>query len=154
MSAPRKIMLTGLAATATVLSAAVTAPAAHAIVNQNYDVATPYDGNGSARAYGDLTWYDRTKFAISGRVNDRCPGDGYGAYFDVEVLFMDGHRVYIPIAKDTGGCGDENGEAFSRTVDRDGRIRSARLCVFEQDATTGHVQDFRCVTKDNPYTGG
>jgi hypothetical protein len=30
---------------------------------------------------------------------------------------MDGHRVYIPIAKDTGGCGDENGEAFSITKD-------------------------------------
>jgi hypothetical protein len=144
----------------TLASAALVAqaPAAHAAVAQSFDAQSAAGSaphNGSAHVWGTVTWYDRTRVVITGRINDRCPADGYGAYLDVFVEYMNGDGYAMPeAASDSGGCDDPDGVAFSpvshNTANRN--IRFIRLCATEYDMPFRLLGDRGCVTKDNPYT--
>ncbi|HEX6026559.1 MAG TPA: hypothetical protein VFZ00_31470 [Solirubrobacter sp.] len=125
-------------------------------VNQSYRVNTSGESStrGYARARGDLTWYSRRKFIISGRINDICPRDGRGAFLFIEINYRDGDRSnhYPRRARDMGGCRDRNGEAFSITYRRHRRITYVGIWACE--GTPTRPQACRGKTRDNPFTRG
>jgi len=88
-------------------------------------------------------------------VDDRCngnPGDGYGAYVDVLIVFNNGEGDGRPVAHDNGGCSGP-GNNYSDFVNRDRRIDYVIVSVSEFDADTGHTAATdRSTRKNNPFT--
>ena len=149
----------GLAAVAMPATLLVAQPA-HAAVANSFDARSPWGSlphNGQAHVWGTVTWHNATKAVISGRINDLCPGDGYGAYLKVHVEFVNGGANIDPEARsDDAGCRDEgsNGVAFSpvtRTY-ANRNIKFIRLCADEIDMPFRLYGDSDCTTVDNPYT--
>lgn len=135
-------------------------PPAYATVARGFDARSEWGSephNGQAHAWGTVTWHDKTKAVITGRINDLCPGDGYGAYLSVRVEFMNGDGTIDPEARaDDGGCKDEGGDGVAFTpVTRDYAdrwIKYIELCADEIDMPFRLYGDSDCVRLDNPYT--
>jgi hypothetical protein len=88
---------------------------------------------GKAHVVGALTFLGPKKFDVSGRLDDICPKDGYGAYFYVEATFVDGSTKLMRIASDRRDCDARGTVAFSvtRTVGR--KIKMLNITVQEED---------------------
>lgn len=143
--------LTTAAALAAGLAGGIALPA-QAAQTKPFDLVTAYNGNGSARAHGSLTWHDASKLVVNGVINDRCPADGHGAYLDIVIWFMDGTQRVVPVAKDDLGCDASAGVGFSKPVDTSKRISKIRLNLTEWDEQTGDVNDWDVLGLDNPYS--
>ena len=83
----------------------VAAPAASAEANRSFDFRTPvFVNEGGAHTWGMASFKSAKRVVLTGRVNDLCPKDGYGAYLDV-VANLEGSGPDIRhTAKDIGGC--------------------------------------------------
>lgn len=133
------------------------APAAHAAINQSFDLETIAGGepdDGSAHAWGTVSWQNRSKVVITGRINDRCPADGYGAYMDIWIWFANGDAVAkLDVAADDAGCtASSNGVAFSPvTHDANRRISRVefRLREINQPFTIGDTAN---QNRSNPFS--
>jgi hypothetical protein len=135
-------------------------PPAYATVARAFDArsewgSAPHDGQ--AHAWGTVTWHDKTKAVITGRINDLCndgAGDGYGAYLSVKVEFNNGDATINPEARaDDNGCADPDGVAFTPvTRDYTDRwIKYIELCADEIDMPFRLYGDRDCVRLYNPY---
>ena len=114
---------------------------------QGHDASGP----GHVKVRGDLTWYGKHKFAISGILNDVCPGDGHGAKFGLWIDYRRGDRTWHHLAKDTDGC-DSPATTFSRSFDRERRIKRVILFLCEYDPGADTCVGFKIWGKDNPFT--
>jgi hypothetical protein len=143
----RKMMLSGILLAILAVLVSFAGPASAA---QGFDIATvggaaPSDG--SARASGGVTFNSRATFSISGRINDRCPGDGYGAYLYVIGAYNNGNSISatpILVATDTHNCdASADGYAFNRTfTPAAGRtVAWLRLSLYEYNANNGAYGD-------------
>jgi hypothetical protein len=139
---------------ALLLGTSASAVLAQTPINREYRLNTQgqADGGGYARAVGDLTWYNKHEFAISGKVKDVCPGDGNGAKFGLWIAYRRGEWTWHHLGSDTDGC-DTPGRTFSRSFDRDRRITKVRLFLCENEGGTDTCVGFRMRDKDNPFTG-
>jgi hypothetical protein len=134
------------------------APPAHAEVRRSFDVRSavglpPHVGQG--HAWGTLSWRNTTKVVITGRINDICPPDRYGAYLEYRAHFMqDGYATQFGAAYDAGGCDDPDGKLFDPIdVAVSPRwIRYLEVCVVEFDRQTQDEGERDCENYDNPYT--
>jgi hypothetical protein len=150
-------------ATAAMVATTLIAPApiAQAAAVRSFDVATIAGASphhGSARAWGSLSWHDKTKLVIDGRIDDRCPADGYGAYLDVAVHYMNGDlNKRLNVARDTSSCDDpgSDGVPFGSPVVFDSTrwIWAVHVCLWEIDADTSpdSLGDHACKTYYNPH---
>ena len=157
-----KLARSGLATAAIVATTLVVqAPIAQAAIVRSFDVETiegarPH--HGSAHTWGSLTWHNSTRVVANGRINDRCPGDGYGAYLDVAVQYMSGAvNDRYNVARDTSTCDSSaDGVAFPSPVvfDSTRSIRTIRFCLWEINVNTNpdSVGNHNCKEYDNPYT--
>jgi opacity protein-like surface antigen len=127
------------ALTAAGAAAALAAPAAHAApVTRSFDIRTAAALTpGYAHMYGNVTFISKTKATITGRINDVCPEDGLGAYVNITAFYGSSESQDNYVAKDTQGCKDQNGSAFSFTLNSFLGISSVRFILREQDAD-GH----------------
>ena len=132
--------------------AMLVALAGPAVAAQGFDIATaagarPHDG--SARASGGITFTSKATFTISGRINDRCPGDGYGAYLYVIGAYNNGQSISstpIFVASDTHSCGaSADGYPFDRTfTPAAGRtVAWVKLTLYEINADNGAYGDLQ-----------
>lgn len=143
----RKMVFSGILLAILAVLVSFAGPASAA---QGFDIATvggsaPSDG--SARASGSVTFNSKANFAISGRINDRCPGDGYGAYLYVIGAYGNGASISstpIFVASDTHGCSaSSDGYPFSRSfTPAAGRtVAWVRLTLYEINADNGAYGD-------------
>lgn len=126
-----------------------------------FNTSTDYaykNNDGKAHTKGKITYHGKWAVTYNVGVRDLCApsgkGDGYGAYTQVVVRFMDGSTrgSKIPV-RDTNGCGTKF--EWNKDYDKYGKkIRWIRLIVREYDADTNHIKDSSWTRKiDNPYTG-
>lgn len=126
-------------------------------INRNYSASTKGQpgsagGPGYVRVRGDLTWYGKRTFAISGKLNDVCPGDGHGAKFGLWTNYKHGPGTFHHLAKDLDGC-DSPATTFSRSFHRDRRIKRVLLFLCESDPDDADTcVGFKIFGKDNPFT--
>lgn len=103
--------------------------------------AAPADG--SARVVGEVTFPTRSKFRVSGRINDQCPGDGYGAYLYVIGAYSNGDSISSTprlVATDTHGCTASSvGYAFDEpfTPNANRTVAWVRLSLYEYNSDNG-----------------
>ncbi len=144
--------LVGLIAAGVLLAAA---PAAHAEVNRSFDFRTPvFVNDGRAHTWGLASFKSARRVVLTGRLNDECPGDGFGAYLEV-VAYLEGDGSLRYTAKDTGGCKDKDGIAYSFDIRSSSRkITSLSLKLYEcdTDGVCGGYGNEKYVSLDNPYT--
>ncbi|WP_328993541.1 hypothetical protein OG394_04325 [Kribbella sp. NBC_01245] len=136
------------------------APAANASVARSFDLRSEWGSephNGQAHAWGTLTWHNTTKVVVTGRINDICPGDNYGAYIEYRAYYMNGgYATEFGAAYDAGGCRDEGGDgkAFEpiEIAVSPRWIKYLHLCVVEFDRQTQDYGNTDCENYYNPYT--
>jgi hypothetical protein len=141
--------LAALAATAGLLFAAPTADAA---VKRSFDIDTsPGIWDGTARAWGMATFRSGGRARITGRLNDRCPADGLGAYLDV-YFHTNGYRSIFREFhfKDTQGCEDNDGIAFDVSVNANAPVSGIQVRLREDDPDGHRVGESEYVRIDNP----
>jgi len=130
----------------------VAAPGAHAAANRSFDFKTPvFVNDGTAHTNGLASFKSAKRVVLTGRVNDLCPQDGYGAYLDVTA----NRGSYSPLrytARDVGGCKDKDGVAYSFDIQSGVDISSLRLKLYEcdQGGTCGGYGNEKIVTIENP----
>lgn len=139
-----------------------TATAADASVGRSFSKTTAAGSgasDGQAYVYGIVTWNSKTSFTISGRINDLCrgatDGDGFGAYFNGTITYMDGSGRGMgnpSIAQDTRGC-TESSVGFTYNAPVGKNVRRLNLVVQELDLDAGRAGEAVRWTMDNPYTG-
>jgi hypothetical protein len=109
------------------------APAARAEANRSFDFRTPaWTNEGTAHTWGMASFKSGRRVVLTGRINDECPADGYGAYLDVIVHKQTGSDLTYQ-AKDVGGCKDKDGVAYSFDISAGSRITSLLLRLKECD---------------------
>jgi hypothetical protein len=114
---------------------AAAAPAARAEVNRSFDFRTPvFVNDGRAHTWGMASFKSARRVVLTGRLNDECPADSYGAYLDV-TAYQEG-----------GGLG-------LRYTASTRKITSLRLKLYEcdTDGICGGYGNEKIVTFDNPY---
>ena len=134
----------------------VAAPAAHAEANRSFDFRTPdFVNEGTAHTWGLASFKSKRRVVLTGRLNDECPKDGYGAYLDIWVYLsgggMEGNsRLYR--AKDVGGCKDKDGIKYEFNLRFDEQITSLGLVLNECDGgpCSGGYGNSKSVRIDNP----
>lgn len=90
---------------------------------------------GSARAAGSVTFPGAKVVKMTGKLNDRCPKDGYGAYIEFKVNFVGG-GYGTKTFSDTRTCGAAaKSIAFKKTFPR--KIKSVGVTVIELDQLGG-----------------
>ncbi|WP_309081583.1 hypothetical protein [Zhihengliuella sp.] len=153
-----KVGLVGLMSAGLLVGASVPA---HASQTYGFNVSTGYSeyvpNDGNAHAKGTITFHGRNAFTANIGVRDLCApngkGDGFGAYTDVRIRFMDGTQFAVYGAKDTNGCG--TAFVWNKKYHQFGkRIRWVQVLVHEIDAERNYNKDTgtsRLI--DNPYTG-
>lgn len=136
-----------------VLAGTVAVAPAEAVVNRSYSFDTAHDGGvpGWTHVEGDLTWYNKRKFALSGVVDDHCPVDGAWAQFKIQIFYKRGDLTRHTIKADRGGCRGA-GNTFSRVFDRERRIRFVALIAYERSDNV--IYDAASRLKWNPYVDG
>jgi hypothetical protein len=130
------------------------APAAHAEVNRSFDFRTPvFVNEGRAHTWGLASFKSARRVVLTGRLNDECPGDGFGAYLNVTAYQLGGGSLQY-LAKDIGGCKDKDGIAYSFDIRSSPReITSLRLKLYEcdTDGICGGYGNEKTVSFSNPY---
>ncbi len=153
-----RTLLTMLVAAATLW---MVAGAAATPVTHRYDLQTPKNGDGvvggadgSARAHGVLTWYGPRNVHVAGRIDDRCPKDGYSAVLWVRFTYTNGTKESWMAKYDGRGCEYTVGVPFLAKFTRlTPRIRSLSLCLLEHDVELARDADQVCTKRlDNPFT--
>ncbi|WP_418908195.1 hypothetical protein [Glutamicibacter endophyticus] len=134
---------------------------AQASATYYYNVSTGYSdylaNDGKAQAKGSITYHGRYAFTVNAGVRDLCArngrGDGFGAYADVIIRYMNGSQEGYRVGKDTNGCGTRF--EWRKSYHNHGkRIRWVQLKVHEIDADTNYNKDTGTSRRiDNPYTG-
>jgi hypothetical protein len=125
LSAATAVVLASLGFGASVASANVTA-------HFNLLAGTEHTP-GKARAVGAISYLGPKKFDISGRIDDICPKDGYGAYLYVEATFADGSQKLMRIKKDARDCDARGTVPFSVTRTLGRKITMLNVTVQEED---------------------
>lgn len=98
-----------------------------------------YGFTGASRMYVDVD------------IRDLCPADGYGAYLDMHVSFIDGSSRVIRVGQDANGCGGWK-EAWT-DVNPAKRIRDVWFHLFTYDQDRGvYGPGTSTGFRDNPYT--
>lgn len=140
MTVRRTIFLTALLALITSMLPLTSASAEDALVSRDFDIQTVAGGapsDGSAHAWGTVNFTSKSSFTISGRVNDRCPADGYGAYLRVQGAYANEEAILSrPVADDTHQCdASPNGYPFSKsfTPEAGRTVKWVILTLFEID---------------------
>lgn len=137
------------------------APSANAAVGRSFDQITAVGtgaSDGRAHVWGTVTWNNKTSFTITGSINDQCngDGDGFGAYFNGTITYMDGTGKGMGdpnIAEDDRGC-EYAARSFTYTSPASGKnIRRLNLVIQELDIDGGRAGEAVRWTMDNPYTG-
>ncbi len=138
----RRTLATTIAATA--LAGVITAPASAAVVRP-FDIYTSKTmTKGQAHVYGTATFLANGNVRITGKLNDVCPEDGYGAY----VYFRSsntGTMKNYGVRQDTRGC-KESALPFSFTYRRqsyEGRINAVRILLKEYDQINPPVGPYK-----------
>ena len=133
---------------------AAAAPAADAEVNRSFDFRTPvFVNEGRAHTWGLASFKSARRVVLTGRLNDECPGDGFGAYLDV-TAYQEGSGLDLRYtAKDVGGCKDKDGIAYSFDIRSAHKITSLSLRLYEcdTDGLCGGYGNEKFVSFDNPY---
>ncbi len=132
------------------------APAAHAEANRSFDFRTPdFVNEGTAHTWGLASFKSARRVVLTGRLNDECPKDGYGAYLTIRVNLSGGgiesnSRFYN--VKDVGGCKDKDGVKYEFNLRYDERIMNMSLQLNECDGgpCSGGYGNSKSVTIDNP----
>jgi hypothetical protein len=156
----RRILFSALvalfAAVATISPASAQPAVLAAFDLQTAAGAEPSDG--SARATGTVTFLSKSKVRIVGRINDRCPPDGYGAYLYMTGAWANGDAIWAPprlVAADTHQCGSSaDGYPFDETFNPNSTrtIAWISLNVYEIDVNTGRYGDVSPAQRFwNPY---
>ncbi len=131
------------------------APAAQAVSNRSFDFRTPkWTNEGTAHTWGMASFHSAKRVVVTGRINDECPADGYGAYLDV-VVNQEGGIRSLYTAKDAGGCKDKDGNAYSFDVASGRKILSLTLRLKECDTSSGICGGYgweKVVSIDNPLS--
>jgi hypothetical protein len=134
---------------------AAAAPTAHAEVNRSFDFRTPvFVNDGRAHTWGLASFKSARRVVLTGRLNDECPADGYGAYLDVTAYQEGGGLNLRYTAKDIGGCKDKDGIAYSFDIRSSTRkITSLSLKLYEcdTDGVCGGYGNEKIVSFSNPY---
>lgn len=108
--------------------------------------AAPHDGRARV-ADGEVAFPARSTFRVSGRINDECPADGYGAYLYVSGAYANGDSISalpILVAKDTTTCEASGvGYTFNRSFvpDPDRAVAWVKLVLYERVGTAGAYGD-------------
>lgn len=125
------------AATAAALAAGGTT-AATASAAKAFDLTTAKGANGGrAHGYGSVSFLAPRRIGVSGRINDMCPKDGYGAYIEFKVNFAGGGYATV-VKKDTSKCDtNPHGVAYSFTKAFPRRVVSVGVTVIELDQQPG-----------------
>jgi hypothetical protein len=120
--------------TAALASLGLGAGAASANVSAHFNLTAGTEHTpGKARAVGAISYLGPKKFDISGRIDDICPKDGYGAYLYVEATFADGSRKLMRIKKDARDCDARGTVPFSVTRTLGREIKMLNITVQEED---------------------
>jgi hypothetical protein len=125
-------------ATAALIAATVAAGStgAAAAGAKSFDLTTAKGANkGQAHGYGDITFTGPKKVKITGRINDICPKDGFGAYVEFKVNFVGG-GYGTTVRSDTTKCGTAHGVAFNAGGSFPRKIKSVGVTVIEIDNTS------------------
>jgi len=134
----------------------VAVPGAHAASNRSFDFKTPvFVNDGTAHTSGLASFKSAKRVVLTGRINDLCPQDGYGAYLDVTAHLEGTYSSIRYTAKDAGGCGDKDGVAYSFDIQSGRKITSLLLRLYEcdQGGVCGGYGNEKVVTLDNAYVG-
>ena len=91
---------------------------------------------GKARGVGTVDFIGPQRVKIAGRVNDICPGDGYGAYIEFKLNFKGGGYA-TRVISDQRKC-EASAKTFSFTTPKFGkRVKSVGVTVIELDQQPG-----------------
>jgi hypothetical protein len=111
---------------------------------------------GRAHVRGSVTWEGKSLLSYVGYIDDLCYGtavnDGYGAYFEGDVVFMDGTRFPIDGAQDLRGCTAPAKAIPRRFVTTSKIIRRVDFALRERNAA-GRLGQTVLWSVDNPLTG-
>lgn len=128
-----------LALLAALASLVLAAPSAAKPIKKFSVKTTANSSPGVAHAYGTIHFFAKRKVRITGRINDICPADGYGAYVTFYVNYGQYSNVYRK-RKDTSGC-ENSGKAYDFIVRAPSKVVSVRVSVSEYDADRGVTID-------------
>ncbi|WP_354698308.1 hypothetical protein DSM112329_03980 [Paraconexibacter sp. AEG42_29] len=132
----RRTAIATAALVAAVAAAAGTTGAA-AAGGKPFDLTTAKGGNGGqAHGYGKIAFSGPKKVKVTGRINDMCPGDGYGAYIEFKVNFVGG-GYGTTVRSDEKKCKARNGVGYSFTKSFPRKVKSVGVTVIELDRATG-----------------
>jgi hypothetical protein len=113
------------------------AASASADVQRPFDLYTSHvKTRGQAHVWGSVTYFNRGRTVqISGKINDVCPDDGYGAYVNFEI-YVGGSYPWdtIASAKDVRGCKAGGFVEFSQQVNAPvgyGPFETVRVHLYE-----------------------
>jgi hypothetical protein len=135
-SATRKTAALALAAGALGAGAIAAAPAT-AGPTKGFKLTTGTSATpGKAKGVGTVEFLGPQRVKIAGRVNDICPGDGYGAYIEFKLNFKGGGYA-TRVISDQRKC-KAAAKTFSFTTPKFGkRVKSVGVTVIELDQQSG-----------------
>jgi hypothetical protein len=131
-SATKKTTACAIAAGALLAAAPATAGAAKSFDLTTGTAATP----GKARGVGTVAFVGPQRVRITGRINDICPADGYGAYIEFKLNFRGGGYA-TRVISDQRKC-EAKPKTFAFTTPKFGhRVKSVGVTVIELDHDHG-----------------
>ncbi len=134
LTTPRSLTAAVLGAAA-LAGAATGASPATAAGGKAFDLTTAAGANGGrAHGYGTVTFLAPKRVRISGRINDMCPKDGYGAYIEFKVNFVGG-GYGTTVRSDQTKCDTAHGVGYRFTSSFPRKVKSVGVTVIEIDQT-------------------
>ena len=125
------------------------AASASADVTRPFDLYTSHvKTRGQAHAWGTVTFFNNGRsMQITGKVNDVCPDDGYGAYVNFEI-YVGGYYQWdiVASAKDIRGCNAGGFVDYSMRVD-------APAGYGKLDLIQVHLWELNQPPSNQPYFG-
>jgi hypothetical protein len=135
-TAARKTTACALAAGAFAAVAAAAPASASAAKGFNLTTGTSIT-KGKAHGAGSIAFIGPQRVRITGRINDLCPGDGYGAYIEFKINFKGGGYA-TRVISDQRKCEAKAPKRFAFTTPRFGhRVKSVGVTVIELDQQPG-----------------
>jgi hypothetical protein len=137
MQTPTSRTLTAAALGATLLAGgAIGTGSATAAGGKAFDLYTAAGANhGRAHGYGKISFVAPKSVKISGRINDLCPGDGFGSYIEFKVNFVGG-GYGTTVRSDRTKCSTAHGVGYSFTSSFPRKVKSVGITVIEIDQTS------------------